>query len=338
MRQTPSIRIHLFGSLLVEGETCRLGVRDFGGVKPKQVLEILLSARGRPVPKDRLADHLWGEALPRNVPGALESYVSVLRRFLDFNCRLGHELIVTEPEAYRFAVEQVELDPGRFDALVKRATQAETLAEERRCLEEALALARGEVLEDEPCAEWAEPLRDDYRGRVLLARLDAADAAPAEADYQASLAHAEAAVALERFDERALQAGMIASYALGRHHDALRLFNRSREALAEELGLEPTSKTAALCEAIRRHEDLESLLPASIRERSPIRRPADDRLQPLDDEPQGEDMPIARDSEGMIQLSPRTRALATWDPITISPRRTRRTASRTSRLSAFLRR
>jgi hypothetical protein len=49
------MRIHLFGSLLLELGERRLGPRDFGGVKPKQVLEILLAARGRPVPKDRLA-------------------------------------------------------------------------------------------------------------------------------------------------------------------------------------------------------------------------------------------------------------------------------------------
>jgi hypothetical protein len=42
----------------------RLGPRDLGGPKAKQVLELLLVARGHNVTKDRLADQLWGEALP----------------------------------------------------------------------------------------------------------------------------------------------------------------------------------------------------------------------------------------------------------------------------------
>jgi DNA-binding SARP family transcriptional activator len=50
--------------------------------KAKQVLELLLVARGHNVPKDRLADQLWGEALPKRAFAALENLVSVLRRHL----------------------------------------------------------------------------------------------------------------------------------------------------------------------------------------------------------------------------------------------------------------
>src|SRR5205807_2831382 len=70
--------IRLFGPLEIEGAR-KLGPRDFGGSRPKQVLEILLAARGHRVPTDRLADLLWGEALPRNAAGSLQTFVSVLR-------------------------------------------------------------------------------------------------------------------------------------------------------------------------------------------------------------------------------------------------------------------
>src|SRR5436309_14002506 len=60
-----SLVARLFGPLEVGCADGRhLGPRDFGGVKPKQVLEILLTERGRPVSKDRMADLLWGESLP----------------------------------------------------------------------------------------------------------------------------------------------------------------------------------------------------------------------------------------------------------------------------------
>ena len=77
-------------------------------------------------------------------------------------------------------------------------------------------LVRGEVLEDEPYAAWALDLRGSYQGRVLGARLDAADAALAELDFAAALAHTEAAAALDRFSERAHRTEMLALYALGR--------------------------------------------------------------------------------------------------------------------------
>ena len=77
-----TISIRLFGQLSFEDGEQVLGPRDFGGVKPKQLLELLLCGHGAPVSKDRLADGLWGERLPQNVEATLETYVSVLRRSL----------------------------------------------------------------------------------------------------------------------------------------------------------------------------------------------------------------------------------------------------------------
>src|SRR5437870_1008461 len=74
--------IRLFGVLAIEDGTRTLGPRDLGGARPKQVLEILLAARGHRVPTDRLAELLWGEELPQNAAGSLQTFVSVLRRHL----------------------------------------------------------------------------------------------------------------------------------------------------------------------------------------------------------------------------------------------------------------
>ena len=77
-----TIAIRLFGQIMLDDGARLLGPRDFGGVKPKQLFEMLLCEHGTPVSKDRLAEGLWGERLPRNVEATLETYVSVLRRSL----------------------------------------------------------------------------------------------------------------------------------------------------------------------------------------------------------------------------------------------------------------
>lgn len=254
------MQIRLFGSISVEGPGGPLGVRDFGGVKPKQILEILVAARGHPVPKDRLAHLLWNERLPRNVSGALETYISVLRRKLAPDGREGHQLVVTAPEAYRFAVEHADIDLDRFDDLVDRSRQAPR-GVARRYLELALELARGDVLEDEPYAEWAESLREQYRERVVQATLDCARAALQGRDYEAALEHAEAACSTDRFNEAAHRLAMVAYYALGRQRDALDVFTRCRRLLDEELGVEPTQETRDLHVAVLRQADLAVLLP-----------------------------------------------------------------------------
>src|SRR5215467_8754500 len=96
-------RIRLFGPLRIEDGARVLGPRDLGGARPKQVLEILLAARGHRVATDRLADLLWGEELPQNAPGSVQTFVSVLRRHLASGREQGRAVVVTEPEAYRFA-------------------------------------------------------------------------------------------------------------------------------------------------------------------------------------------------------------------------------------------
>jgi len=257
-RQRPVIRA--FGPLAIEVEGRTLGPRDLGGTRPKRVLEILLAARGHPVPTDRLAELLWGQELPKNAAGSLQTFVSVLRRFLVPDREWARELVVTEAEAYRFDTALVELDLDRFDALVEGA-QREAPHRARRLLEDALRLVRGEVLEDEPYAVWAIDLRTTYQGRVLGASLGAADSALAELDYSGALAHTEAAVRIDPFSERAQRASMLALYALGRQYEALDTYRRFRALLDEELGLAPTAEIRALESAILRQEDAVSLLP-----------------------------------------------------------------------------
>ena len=103
-----------------------LGVRDLGGLKPKQLLELLLIERGRPVSKDGLADQLWGEKLPQRVAATIETSVSVLRRHLEPG------LIVTEHGAFRLPTELLArawdcaapYNPGMEEAPSQRKLEA----------------------------------------------------------------------------------------------------------------------------------------------------------------------------------------------------------------------
>jgi DNA-binding SARP family transcriptional activator len=255
--------VRLFGPLSVEDGARSLGPRDLGGIRPKQVLQILLAARGHRVSTGRLGDLLWPDEQPRDPAAALQTFVSVLRRHLVDDRELARTLIVTEPEAYRYEPGLIDLDLDRFDVLLERSAREPT-ADARRSLERALALVRGDVLEDEPYADWAEELRGTYRGRVLGAELDAADAALALLDYDDALAHAEAAVQLDRLSERAHRERMLALYGLGRQHDALAVYRELRERLDGELGLEPTPETRRLEAAVLRQEDPAALLPRQI--------------------------------------------------------------------------
>jgi DNA-binding SARP family transcriptional activator len=246
-----AVRINVLGPLLVDTGAQVLGPRDFGGAKPKQLLEILVVWRGQPVPKDRIADLLWGDRLPRNVSATLETYVSVLRNRLDPGGAPADSVVVTEPGAYRLDTARADVDLDAFDAL---------LADGRH--DDALALVRGDTLADEPYADWAEPLRSSMRAERVGALVAAGEQALGRGQLMQALARSDAAVALDPLSERAYRLGMAASYGLGRQEDALRAFDRCAKALIDELGVSPMAETEALAAAINRHADPAGLLPS----------------------------------------------------------------------------
>jgi DNA-binding SARP family transcriptional activator len=236
----------MLGPLEVRVDGRRLGARDFGGRKPKQLLEILLLQRGRMVPKDRIAELLWGDRLPQRAAATIETYVSVLRR------RLGAAgLIVTEPGGYRVPAERVEADTDRYEALLREAAVAAP-ARRRQALEQAVALGEPELLADEPYAPWAVASREHYRERQIQALVELAETCLELDAATAAAEAAEAALALDRTRERAYRAGMRAQVALGDRAAALRLYERCLSALARELGVTPTAETAGMHAAILR--------------------------------------------------------------------------------------
>ena len=278
----------MFGPLAVEDGARVLGPRDLGGVKMRQLLEVLLAARGHPVTKERLADLLWGENAPRNVRGSLEHSVCILRQRLAGGGD-ADRLVATQSGAYLVRWEEADVDLDRFDALLERS-EREAGRARRATLEEALALARGDVLEDEPHAPWAKALRETYRRRVADVRLDAAEAALAARDLRAALDHADAATAADPFSDRPQQIAMLAQYALGRQYQALETYGRFRDSLRTELGIEPMPATRDLHLAILQQVDVDSLLPP--REPEPAARP---RLAAVErPAPRGTGLPVVR--------------------------------------------
>jgi DNA-binding SARP family transcriptional activator len=259
------LHVSLFGSLrLVTGDHF-LGPRDLGGLKPKQVLEILLLNRGRTVSKDRLADLLWGEALPQSSTGTLETYVSVLRRRMSTDRHQGRAFITTEPGGYRFAVESADLDLDRFDGHTTQASLT-TGRERRRHLESAAALLRGPLVEDSPFEPWALAARRQYDAVAVEVLSELALATLVDREFDAALGWSERAVASDPHVERPYRLMMLSAYGLHGRTKALSVFERCREMCRDEIGVEVSPQTAALRESILGLSPVEALVDTERRE------------------------------------------------------------------------
>jgi len=253
--------IHALGALRVVLDDRVYGTRDLGGVKPKQILEVLLLARGRPVSKDRIAEMLWGENPPRNISATLETYVSVLRGKLGGGGR-KHAVIVTDHEAYRLNCDLATLDLDVFDDLIDRARDALDRPTRTMLLQSAVELVRGELLEDEPYADWVEPTRTTYRGRAVEALLDLAMTALQASAHGEAIARAEMALDIDPLDERVLRVCMLAYHGAGRTHEAVRAYRRSEELWRREFDLQFDPATQRLLELIRARAEMGELLPS----------------------------------------------------------------------------
>ena len=254
------MRIDVWGTLRIHTPTQVVTGRDFPGIKPKELLEILVAERGHIVSKLRLADLLWPDAPGNDHVATLETYVSVARRTIQPGVRARDSVIVTEPGGYRLDADRTTLDLEEFDRLVREAAELSPL-DALAALNTALALIRGPAFEDEPYADWTEPLRASCAHKHVQVLVDAGRLSLVTGEAVEALALAEQAVAADPFAEAAYQILMTASYALWRQEDALRAFERCRKLLADELGVDPMGETVALHMAILRHEDVAGLMP-----------------------------------------------------------------------------
>jgi DNA-binding SARP family transcriptional activator len=243
------MNVTLFGPLHVSDDSRSLRGNDFGGAKPRGLLELLLLARGRTMSKDELAETLWADSQPRNVAATLEHYVCVLRHRLFDDQARSRRVIVTTRGAYRFDATDVRLDLDVFDRLLLEAEYADECAR-RELLREAVMLARSDLLDDAPFAPWAQLERDRYRGQVARAHLWLARDAVLGGQFAGGVRHGEQALRFAPYSEEAFRTIMIADHALGHDDLARSAYTRCRQTLGAELGVDPTTETECVASAI----------------------------------------------------------------------------------------
>jgi DNA-binding SARP family transcriptional activator len=224
---------------------------DLGGRRQRAVLAVLVLARGEIVPAERIADCLWGADLPGNVSGAVQSYVSHLRRRLqpDGAPRSRRGIIASAGSGYAVRLPPDAVDAWWFEQLVRDAATAASAGEPQRAAElltEALELWRGPALSEYAGEPWAEAeiarlteLRAVARERLLAARLDRGEAALLVPEL-------EALVADEPLREERWRLLVLALYRAHRQADALAALRRARNLLSAELGIDPSPALRAL--------------------------------------------------------------------------------------------
>ncbi len=222
---------------------------DVAGARLRGLLVPLALQPGHAVPRATLIDWIWGEHPPADASNALHRLVSRLRRVLPDG------VIEGQPDGYRLAVAPDAVDAVRFERLVGRARTADGL-QRVELLREALALWRGAAMQDVGLSESAAldaavTRLEELRLGALEDRFDAEVTLGRGAMVVTELSDLAAAHPMR---ERLVAALIRALAAAGRDADALLAYQRTREALADTLGVDPSPELSALHVALLRGE------------------------------------------------------------------------------------
>ncbi|WP_371786251.1 BTAD domain-containing putative transcriptional regulator [Streptosporangium subroseum] len=219
------------------------------GIRLRALLAALALEPGRIVSRGRLVDWIWGQRPPADEVNALQALVSRLRRVLPDG------VIEADSGGYRLAVAPDAVDVCRFEHLVGQARAAEP-AVRADLLRSALALWRGTVMADialrgSDTFDAAVTRLDELYVAALGDRVDADVRLGRGSELVSELTELVAAYPLR---EGFVAALMRALAEAGRGTEALTVYQRTRERLAEGLGADPSAELSALHTALLRGE------------------------------------------------------------------------------------
>jgi SARP family transcriptional regulator, regulator of embCAB operon len=244
-----SVKVSLTECVSIEARGAVVDEQRFPGRQGRLVFAYLLAEQGRPVPRGELAEALWGDEPPATWEKALSVLVSKLRALLT-ECGLDGARSLTSA----FGCYQLTLPAGTWIDVVA-ADEAATAAERSLAageLEHARAnasiaesLARRTFLPGEE-GRWIEDKRGDLREALVRALECLAEAHRLVGEPRGAVRAAEELVELEPYRERGYRLLMKAQSAAGNDAEALRVYERCRQLLADELGAYPSPETESI--------------------------------------------------------------------------------------------
>ncbi|MEV7543501.1 AfsR/SARP family transcriptional regulator [Streptomyces sp. NPDC089915] len=254
------------------------------GAKQRALLGCLVVKAGQSVSVRQLVDELWGEQPPANAANALQVHVGRLRRLLSGpdggraagRARAYPPWITTTSRGYTLRPSPVETDAARFQQLTDTARRIlpEDPGQAGELLRRALSLWRGPALEGSVlggiCAGRAAQL-EEHRLTALETMYDA---------YLRAGRHGEITGELmvlttdHPMRERFYDLLMVAYYRCGRQAEALGVYERARNRMVHDLGVEPGPVLRGLMQAILHHDPALVTAPGALPAAAPRTGPA----------------------------------------------------------------
>ena len=268
-----AVEVRLLGRLTIEVDGTRADESRLGDLGRKALAYLVLERR-RPIPRDELAEVLWGEGLPATWSAALRGVISRLRSTLSDAGLAGPDVLRSHVGCYQLQLPtDAVVDVERVEAALASARSHIAIAPDRalRTAAEAVEMAGRQFLPG-ASGEWVERQQAALAGVRLRALELLTEAASVAGDAGTAVAAAEQAIALAPLRESAHQGLMTAHACAGNRAAALRAYEDCRRVLADELGVDPSPHTYELYVRLLRDEPLTVVGPAPVSTNLPPER------------------------------------------------------------------
>jgi DNA-binding SARP family transcriptional activator len=239
MQQT---EIRLFGGVWVrrsDGTVVRPA--DWRTTKTLDLLRLLALDPHMSVPVTRIRSLLWPDSDEIHAGASLRTATSQLRKVLGPH--------VVERQSASLALRQAWVDVHRYAGVLDEADRARRRGDDPAVValvRQADALYAGDIEADETSGDWLRSSSALWLARHAAALVDGADAAARLRWMRDCVDLAERAVRLEPHSEEAVRAQIRGLAGLGRTAPALTAYERLRNVLAEQFGVDPAPQTRAL--------------------------------------------------------------------------------------------
>jgi DNA-binding SARP family transcriptional activator len=258
MNEDAKVRFRILGSFECWDGPDRVRI---GGPVHERVLVALLLEPGRVLPVYRLVEAVWDENAPATAAHQVRKAVAELRQRIPD----GRTLIVTDGPGYRAAVAPDQSDLSPFIEGLRQAREAVAAgrsADAAESLREALTLWRGPVLSDSGGSVIAaasvalEERRLTAVEQLFTMRLAAGESSELVGELREF-------IGAQTLRETLRGQLMLALFRSGRQGEALEEYEKVRELLAAELGIDPGDRLQELHQGILRNSpDLAIPIPA----------------------------------------------------------------------------
>ena len=253
--RAPHLHIETLGGFRVLRGDSPVAEKEWQGKKPRAILKSIMASNSKGVLNEIIMENIWPDAPFDKVGKNYKVALHRLRKALEpgIDKALGSSYIHIKDDALYLDEDLCEVDTHKFLSLIENGKTKEKEGDIKGALKhynEAAALYKGDFLPEDLYAPWIELRREELRNAYIALLNRIATLHENKGARSKAISFYTKAIRFSPLLEDAYQRLMVLYSIMGKRNEALKIYERCRKVLRDELDVEPDQVTVALYEKI----------------------------------------------------------------------------------------